>query len=170
MKSIEFSKHTSLERFIYALGIREVGEATALTLAQQLKNIQAIQTATAEELEQLPDIGPIVAQRITQFFAEKHNLDVINQLLKAGIEWDEIQTLDAAQQPLQGKTIVLTGSLKHFTRATAKAKLIQLGAKVAGSVSKNTDIVVAGENAGSKLSKAESLGIEIKDEDWMIGL
>jgi DNA ligase (NAD+) len=170
LKSIEFSKHTSLERFIYALGIREVGEATALTLAQQLKNIQAIQTATAEELEQLPDIGPIVAQRITQFFAEKHNLDVINQLLKAGIEWDEIQTLDAAQQPLQGKTIVLTGSLKHFTRATAKAKLIQLGAKVAGSVSKNTDIVVAGENAGSKLSKAESLGIEIKDEDWMIGL
>lgn len=170
LQSIESSKHTSLDKFIYALGIREVGEATALTLAQQLKSVEAIHKTTAEELEQLPDIGPIVAQRITQFFAETHNIDVIQQLIDAGISWDEIETPTAELQPLLGQTIVLTGSLNHYTRATAKAKLIQLGAKVAGSVSKNTDLVVAGENAGSKLAKAESLGIAVQDEQWLVDL
>ena len=168
--SIEASKHTELDKFIYALGIREVGEATAHTLAQQLRSIEAIQNIDAEGLEQLPDIGPIVAKRITRFFADVHNLTVIEKLMQAGITWDEIETPTADSQPLLGKTIVLTGSLSQFTRATAKAKLIKLGAKVAGSVSKNTDILVAGENAGSKLTKAEKLGINVHDESWLIDL
>jgi len=168
LTSIEKSKHTTLDKFIYALGIREVGEATALTLANQLKDIHAIAKTTAEDLEQLPDIGPIVAKRITQFFADEHNLEVVEQLLAAGITWDKIETPSKELQPLLGKTIVLTGSLSQYTRATAKDKLIKLGAKVAGSVSKNTDILVAGENAGSKLTKAEKLEIEIKDEQWLV--
>ncbi len=170
LESIEKSKHTSLDKFIYALGIREVGEATALTLATQLKSLEVIKTINAEKLEELPDIGPIVAKRITGFFAEEHNRHVIEQLIQAGITWDEIQTPSAEEQPLIGKTIVLTGSLSQFTRATAKAKLLKLGAKVTGSVSKNTDLVVAGENAGSKLTKAEKLGIAIKDEQWLVDL
>ena len=170
LESIEKSKHTSLDKFIYALGIREVGEATALTLATQLKSIEALKTIDAEQLEELPDIGPKVAKRITSFFADEHNQQVIEQLIQAGITWDEIQTPSQEQQPLRGKTIVLTGSLSQFTRATAKAKLIQLGAKVTGSVSKNTNLVVAGENAGSKLTKAEKLGIEVKDEQWLVDL
>ena len=170
LESIESSKHTQLDKFIYALGVREVGEATAMTLANQLKSIEAIQNSSAEELEELPDIGPIVAKRITQFFADEHNLKVIQQLLQAGITWDKIETLSEDAQPLLGKTIVLTGSLSQFTRATAKSKLIKLGAKVAGSVSKNTDILVAGENAGSKLTKAEKLGVEVRDEDWLLSL
>ncbi len=170
LQSIEKSKHTSLDKFIYALGIREVGEATALTLATQLKSIEALKTIKAEQLEELPDIGPIVAKRITSFFAEEHNRQVIEQLLQAGITWNEIQTPSAKEQPLIGKTIVLTGSLSQFTRATAKAKLLKLGAKVTGSVSKNTDLVIAGENAGSKLTKAEKLGIEVKDEQWLVDL
>ena len=170
LASIQASKHTQLNKFIYALGIREVGEATALTLAQQLKTIEVIQETDAEALEELPDIGPIVAKRITAFFADEHNFLVIKQLIESGITWDEIETPPADSQPLLGKTIVLTGSLSQFTRATAKAKLIKLGAKVAGSVSKNTDILVAGENAGSKLTKAESLEVEIRDEDWLVAL
>jgi len=170
LNSIESSKHTSLDKFIYALGIREVGEATALTLAQQIKDINEIAKTSAEDLEQLPDIGPIVANRITQFFADEHNLEVIQQLLDAGITWDKIETPSEESQPLLGKTIVLTGSLSQYTRATAKDKLIKLGAKVAGSVSKNTDMLVAGEKAGSKLTKAEKLGIDIKDEQWLVDL
>ena len=170
LASIESSKHTSLDKFIYALGIREVGEATALTLAQQLKDIHIVAKTTAEDLEELPDIGPIVAKRITQFFADEHNLAVIEQLLDAGISWDKIETPSKESQPLLGKTIVLTGSLSQYTRATAKSKLIELGAKVAGSVSKNTDMLVAGEKAGSKLTKAEKLGIEIQDEQWLVDL
>jgi DNA ligase (NAD+) len=167
IQSIEKSKRTSLDKFIYALGIREVGEATALTLAQQLKTIENIQAANVEQLEQLPDIGPIVARRITQFFSEQHNHTIIQQLLSSGITWDEIETASEESQPLLGKTIVLTGSLSKFTRATAKQKLIKLGAKVAGSISKNTDILVAGEKAGSKLTRAQSLDVLIKDENWL---
>jgi len=170
LESIEKSKHTSLDKFIYALGIREVGEATALTLATQLKSIETLKDSDTEQLEQLPDIGPIVAKRITSFFAEEHNEQVIEQLIQAGITWDEIQTPSEDEQPLLDKTIVLTGSLSQFTRATAKTKLLKLGAKVTGSVSKNTDLVVAGENAGSKLTKAEKLGIKIKDEQWLVDL
>ena len=170
IQAIEKSKHCTLDKFIYALGIREVGEATALTLAQQLKTLEAIQTSQSESLQQLPDIGPIVAKRITQFFAEPHNLAVIEQLIESGITWDAIKTPSADEQPLLNKTIVLTGSLSHFTRATAKDKLIKLGAKVAGSVSKNTDILVAGAKAGSKLTKAEKLGIEVRDETWLMEL
>jgi len=168
LQSIEASKHTTLDKFIYALGIREVGEATALTLAQQLKTIDAIQTIDTDKLEELPDVGPVVAKKITSFFSDEHNRQVILQLLDSGITWDEIEELSADAQPLLDKTIVLTGSLSQFTRATAKAKLIKLGAKVVGSVSKNTDVLIAGENSGSKLTKAEKLGVEIKDEEWLL--
>ncbi|MFK8010547.1 MAG: NAD-dependent DNA ligase LigA [Marinicellaceae bacterium] len=170
LESIDSSKQTTLDKFIYSLGVREVGEATALTLANQLKDIHIIAKTMAEDLEQLPDIGPIVAKKITQFFADEHNLAVIQQLLDAGITWDKIETPSQESQPLLGKTIVLTGSLSQYTRATAKDKLIKLGAKVAGSVSKNTDILVAGEKAGSKLTKAEKLEVVIKDEQWLIDL
>ena len=170
INAISKSKHTRLDKFIYALGIREVGEATALTLAQQLKTIDALKQATVEQLEELPDIGPIVAKRITQFFAEEHNLQVIQKLMSSGVTWDAIETLSEDEQPLLGKTIVLTGSLNDFTRATAKSKLVKRGAKVAGSVSKNTNILIAGANAGSKLTKAEKLGVEIKDEAWLLDL
>lgn len=168
--SIEKSKHTTLDKFIYALGIREVGEATALTLAQQLRTIEAVSQASQEQLEELPDIGPVVAKRIIQFFADEYNTKVIRQLIEHGIIWDEIELPSQDEQPLLGKKVVLTGSLVEFTRATAKTKLIALGAKVTGSVSKNTDILVAGANAGSKLTKAESLGIEIRDESWLSAL
>ncbi len=170
LKSIEKSKDTSLDKFIYALGIREVGEATALTLAQQLRTIEAISQASEEDLVELPDIGPVVAKRITEFFADEYNTKVISQLIDHGVSWDEISLPSEDEQPLLGKTVVLTGSLTEFTRATAKTKLIGLGAKVTGSVSKNTDILVAGANAGSKLTKAESLGIEVRDETWLSSL
>ncbi len=170
LESIGKSKHTSLDKFIYALGIREVGEATALTLAQQLLEIDVIVNSDKEQLEQLPDIGPIVASRITAFFKDEHNLIVIDKLIEAGVDWPKIEKPSPETQSLNGLTIVLTGSLTLFTRATAKKKLQKLGAKVSGSVSKNTDILVAGENAGSKLTKAETLGVEIKDEDWLNSL
>jgi DNA ligase (NAD+) len=170
LQSIESSKSTSLDKFIYALGIREVGEATALTLANQLLDLNTIIQSSSDQLEQLPDIGPIVAKRITAFFNETHNIQVIDALIEAGVSWPKITKPSKEAQSLMGLTIVLTGSLTQFTRATAKKKLQELGAKVSGSVSKNTDILVAGENAGSKLTKAESLGVDIKDEEWLVRL
>jgi DNA ligase (NAD+) len=166
--ALEKSKDTTLNRFLYALGIREVGEATARSLAQNYGELEPIMKATAEELETIQDIGPIVAQHIVHFFEQSHNRDVIKKLIKAGIHWPAIET--ATEQPLAGNTYVLTGTLTSMTRDEAKAKLIALGAKVAGSVSKNTTAVFAGEKAGSKLTKAESLGVSVKSEEDLINL
>ena len=167
--AIDGSKRTTLSRFLYALGIREVGEATARSLAEHYGSIPAITTAGQEALEQVPDIGPVVAQHIVTFFANKGNKALVAALLKQGISWPDITPSadikeGGAERPLQGQTWVLTGTLEQMTRSEAKVRLGSLGAKVAGSVSKNTDCVVAGPGAGSKLGKAEELGITIMDE------
>lgn len=163
--ALEKSKHTTLPRFLFALGIREVGEATALILAQHFGTLDNIKKATEEQLQEAPDIGPVVASHIAAFFQQEHNLDIITALQAAGVHWTEQEPTVREAGALTGKTYVLTGTLTKLTRDEAKDYLQQLGAKVAGSVSKNTDAVVAGEKAGSKLAKAESLGVAIIDED-----
>ncbi|MDH5178882.1 MAG: NAD-dependent DNA ligase LigA [Gammaproteobacteria bacterium] len=162
--ALEKSKQTTLDRFIFSLGIRQVGETTARTLAQHFGTLDALMKAKEQTLIDVPDVGPVVAESIAHFFAEKHNQDVIKKLLNAGVVWPEIKLVPKEEQPLNGKTFVITGTLSTMGRDEAKAKLLALGAKVSGSVSKNTDYVIVGENPGSKATKAESLGVEILDE------
>lgn len=165
------AKLTTLPRFLYSLGIREVGEATAANLAQHFKNLDAVKAANHEQLIEVSDIGDIVASHVIAFFAQDKNQQVIQDLLDQGIEWPEIEELsEDTPQPLAGKTVVLTGSLSQLSRNDAKSALQALGAKVTGSVSKKTDILFAGENAGSKLAKAQELGIEIKTEQDLVDL
>ncbi|WP_109478625.1 NAD-dependent DNA ligase LigA [Paraburkholderia sp. C35] len=167
--SLEKAKHTTLARFIYALGIRHVGESTAKDLAKHFGARTPIMDATVEELLEVNDVGPIVAEAIHQFFAEEHNRTVIEQLRAPGkVTWPEGPPAPTAPQGvLAGKTVVLTGTLPTMGRDEAKELLEAAGAKVAGSVSKKTDYVVAGAEAGSKLAKAEELGIPVLDEDGM---
>jgi DNA ligase (NAD+) len=162
--AIAHSKNTTLDRFLYSLGIPDVGESTAKALARWFGGLDALMQAGQDELMQVPDVGPIVAAHIATFFAEKHNRDAIAQLRVAGVVWNEFEPQREAQGALAGKTVVLTGTLAALSRDDAKAKLEALGAKVAGSVSKKTSFVVAGAEAGSKLDKARELGIEIWDE------
>lgn len=165
------SKETTLPRFLYSLGIREVGEATAANLAQHFKTLDAVKVATHEALVEVQDIGEIVANHITAFFAQEKNLTVIDDLIEQGVNWPDIEEKDdSLPQPLAGKVVVLTGSLSQLSRNDAKAALQSLGAKVTGSVSKKTDILFAGENAGSKLAKAQELDIEIRTEQDLIDL
>jgi DNA ligase (NAD+) len=170
--ALEASKRTTLARFLYALGIRHVGEATAKDLAGHFGALDRIMDAPLDELQAVPDVGPVVAQSIRTFFDQPHNREVVEQLRAAGIRWDEHagRRAHAAPQPLAGKTFVLTGTLPALGRDEAKALLEAAGAKVAGSVSKKTDYVVAGEAAGSKLDKARELGIAVLDEDGMRAL
>lgn len=163
--AIEKSKQTTLARFIFALGIREVGEATALSLAQWFGDLNKLKQADVESLQKVPDVGPIVASHIHAFFTQPHNLEIIDRLIEAGVNWPVVETLPMDERPLDGMTFVLTGTLSTMTRDEAKQKLQAMGAKVSGSVSKKTSAVVAGEKAGSKLDKAESLGVRILDED-----
>ncbi|BDR35026.1 DNA ligase [Photobacterium damselae subsp. damselae] len=163
------AKETTLPRFIYSLGIREVGEATAANLANYFETLEALMTASKEQLIEVPDVGEIVAAHIFNFFREEHNLAVVNDLRDVGIHWPDIETVaDDVELPFEGKTVVLTGSLSQLSRTEAKEALQKLGAKVTGSVSKKTDLVVAGEAAGSKLTKAQELGIEVWDEQQLI--
>lgn len=167
LSAIEKSKRTTLARFIYALGIRNVGEATAKELAAHLGSLDRLIEADNERLQQIPDIGPVVAQSIVDFFAEQHNCEVIEQLRASGVHWDEHAgepELSSAAAPLQGKTFVLTGTLPNMSREEAKESIESLGGKVTGSVSKKTDYVVVGADPGSKYDKALSLGITILDE------
>ena len=164
IESIEASKFTTLERFLYSLGIPEVGEATAKTLARHFGSLDTLMHANETELIEVNDVGPIMAGHIAAFFAEPRNRDAIAALRKAGVHWKESASQRKAVGPLAGQTVVLTGSLSSLTRDDAKDKLEALGAKVAGSVSKKTAFVVAGEAAGSKLEKAEALGVEVWDE------
>ncbi|MGD2119096.1 MAG: NAD-dependent DNA ligase LigA [Chromatiales bacterium] len=166
LAALDKSRSTTLARFIYALGIREVGEATARNLANYFLTFEALEKATEEELQQTPDVGPIVASHITTFFAQLHNREVIERLLQAGIHWPDVKK-SAGQQQLQGKTFVLTGTLSQ-PRSYYKDKLLALGAKVAGSVSAKTDYVVAGDSPGSKKDKAEKLGVTILDEAGLL--
>lgn len=165
--ALETARHTTLARFIFALGIRHVGEATAKDLARYFGKLDNVMAASAEELLAVPDVGPIVAQSIANFFGEPHNVEVIEQLRAAGVTWPETEPAAVAPQPLAGKTFVLTGTLPTLSRDEAKAMLEELGAKVAGAVSAKTDYVVAGADAGSKLAKAEALGVPVLDEDAM---
>ncbi|KTD03137.1 NAD-dependent DNA ligase LigA [Legionella feeleii] len=166
LAAIEKSKQTTFARFLYALGIREVGEVSARVLATEFSDIDALKSATAEQLMALRDIGPIGAYHVVHFFAQSHNCEVIDKLLALGVHWpkEERKQLDV-NHPFHGKTMVLTGTLTSMGREDAKARLLAVGAKVAGSVSAKTDFVVAGSEAGSKLDKAQALGVKVLDED-----
>lgn len=168
--ALQNSKQTTLPRFLYALGIREVGEATALALASHFGDFDAIMHADAETLQDVPDVGPVVAAHVEAFFRQRHNREVIAKLRAAGLRWPTIKPDHRARKPLQGKSFVLTGTLEAMTREEAKEKLQALGAKVSGSVSSKTDYVVAGADPGSKLDKAQQLGIEILDEQEFVKL
>jgi DNA ligase (NAD+) len=161
--AIDASRSTTLARFIYALGIRDVGEATALNLARYFGDLAPLRSATAEQLLQVDDVGPVVAERIRKFFEQPHNLEVIDRLIELGLHWPVEAPVE--RSPLAGQTWVLTGTLERLTRDEAKARLQALGAKVAGSVSAKTSQVVAGPGAGSKLDRATELGIPVMDED-----
>ena len=170
LAAIEASKTTTLARFIFALGIRNVGETTAKDLAQHFGSLDRLIAATEADLLAVPDVGPIVAQSIIQFFAEPHNLDVVNTLRAAGVQWPETAGKSHSTGILTGKTLVLTGTLPTLTRDAAKDLIEQAGGKVAGSVSKKTAYVVAGAEAGSKLTKAQELGVVILDEAGLLAL
>ena len=168
--AIDRSREPALWRFLYALGIREVGEATAKALASHFGTLDAIAEASEEQLQSVPDVGPIVAGHIQSFFDQPHNQETLKALKDAGVAWKEEQVVAREDLPLAGETWVLTGTLSDMTRDEAKQKLESLGAKVAGSVSKKTACVVAGEAAGSKLDKAEKLGVPVLDEEGLTQL
>ncbi len=172
LAAIEASKETTLARFIYALGIREVGEATARSLAQHFRVFQNIRVANTDELESIQDIGPVVAKNIHTFFQQEHNEEIIERLISpehGGIHWEETLQVEQSSE-LTGKTFVLTGTLISFGRDEAKEKLQMLGAKVTNSVSKNTDYVVYGDSPGSKFDKAKKLGITLLSEKAFLEL
>lgn len=169
VNAIAATRETTLSRFIYALGIREVGEATAAALASYFQQLDAITEASVEQLQEVDDIGTVVAQHIHAFFAEPHNQTVVQQLREI-IEWPEGEAVGPVDDRLAGNTYVLTGTLSSMTRDEAKQALEALGAKVTGSVSKKTTAVIAGEAAGSKLAKAEKLGVAVLSEDELKAL
>lgn len=164
VNAIAASRSTTLERLLFALGIKDVGESTAKTLARHFGALDPLMAADETTLREVPDVGPVVAAHIAHFFAQPHNREVIAALRERGVHWPEGAPQRAAEGPLAGKTVVLTGGLSAMGRDEAGARLEALGAKVSGSVSKKTSVVVAGEAAGSKLAKAQELGIEIWDE------
>ena len=164
LQALEKSKSTTLARFLFALGIRQVGEATAQALAAHFGTLEAIMRARPQELEQVPDVGPVVAESIHAFFKEKHNKEVIRKLIKAGVHWPRPRVPAKKAARLAGKTFVLTGALETMTRDEARERLQALGARVSGSVSKKTDYVVVGADPGSKAVKAEQLGVPRLDE------
>ena len=167
LEALEKSKQTTLGRFLFALGIRHVGEATAKELAKHFGQLAAIMAASEEALLQVPDVGPIVARSLRTFFAQEHNLEVVQALRDAGVHWPEGEALAPTEMPLSGVTVVLTGSLQSMGRDEAKEKLEALGAKVAGSVSQKTSYVVAGTEAGSKLDKALALGVPVLGDEGL---
>jgi DNA ligase (NAD+) len=170
LASIEKSKQTTLPRFLFGLGIRHVGEATAKELVRHFGKLDAIMDATLDQLLQVPDVGPVVAQSLRTFFDQAHNREVVEQLRACGVHWEEGEATAGASLPLAGQTFVLTGTLPTLSRDQAKDMLEALGAKVAGSVSKKTHGVVAGAEAGSKLDKAQELGIRVLDEADLLAL
>jgi DNA ligase (NAD+) len=164
LASLESSKQTTLPRLIYALGIREVGEATAAGLARYFGDVEPLVKADLLTLEQVPDVGPVVAQSIVEFFAQEDQRALVAKLQEVGVTWPAIEVVAQEELPLAGQTWVLTGTLESLSRNVAKQRLIALGAKVAGSVSAKTTVVVAGPGAGSKLEKAQTLGVEVRTE------
>jgi DNA ligase (NAD+) len=164
------SKQTTLARFIYALGIREVGEATAATLAAHFGTLDALAQAEEIQLREVSDVGPVVAHYLLEFFAQQKHRDLMALLKQHGVRWEEGKARDNSVLPLAGLTYVLTGTLESLGRDEARDRLQALGAKVAGSVSKHTSVVVAGPGAGSKLVKAQALGVAIIDETQLLAL
>ena len=165
LNSLEKAKSTTLARFIFALGIREVGEATALNLANHFKTLDALKAADLEQLQQVPDVGEVVANRIFVFWREAHNVAVVDDLIAQGVHWETVEVKEASENLFKDKTVVLTGTLTQMGRNEAKTLLQQLGAKVSGSVSSKTDFVIAGDAAGSKLAKAQELNITVLTEE-----
>ena len=170
VEALEKSKQTTLPRFIFGLGIRHVGEATAKALAQHFGQLDAVMDATEAQLLEVADVGPIVATSIRTFFDQPHNREVVEQLRACGLRWSEGPPAAVTPKPLSGKTFVITGTLPTLSRDEAKDLLEAAGAKVAGSVSKKTDFVLAGADAGSKLTKAQELGVAVLDEEQMKAL
>ena len=170
LSALEASKSTTLPRFIYGLGIRHVGEATAKEFARHFGTLDAFMTASTEELLEVSDVGPIVAQSVLAFFAQAHHQEIVAQLRACGVRWEEGAPAERIPKPLSGQTIVLTGTLPTLSRDEAKAMLEEAGAKVAGSVSQKTSYVVAGSEAGSKLEKAIALGVPVLDEAGLLSL
>ncbi len=171
LASLQKSKDTTLARFLYALGIRHVGEATARALAEHFGELDALLAAGVEDVERVADVGPIVAASIHRFFQEAHNREVIRQLRARGVRWSRVDKPAASSDaPYARKTFVLTGTLTSLTREAAQERILALGGKVSGSVSKKTDFVVAGAEAGSKLAKAQELGVRVLDEDEFLRL
>ncbi len=165
VNALEKSKETTLERFLYSLGIRDVGEATAVNLSRHFESLETLMAASQEQLESVPDVGPIVATHIRTFFNQEHNREVIADLLSQGLHWSppKLRAARGASE-LENRTVVITGTLNHMTRDEASKRIRALGGKVTTSVSKKTDFLVAGESPGSKLRKAQELGVEILDE------
>ena len=170
LNSLEKAKQTTLPRFLFALGIRDVGESTALNLANHFGTLEAIQVATFEQLQEVQDVGEVVANRIVSFWKEPHNVTVVEDLQAQGIHWQAVEKVEIADNPLKDKNVVLTGTLSQLTRDQAKALLQGLGCKVSGSVSSKTDYLIAGEKAGSKLTKAQELGVKVLSEQEFIDL
>lgn len=170
LNSIEKAKNTTLPRFLFSLGIREVGEATALNLANHFGSLEAIRQADFEQLKAVQDIGDVVANRIISFWQEPHNVAVVEDLIAQGVRWENVEKVEIIDNPLKDKNVVLTGTLTRLTRDQAKSLLQSLGCKVSGSVSSKTDYLIAGEKAGSKLTKAQELGIQILSEQEFIEL
>ena len=170
--ALERSKNTTLPRFLYALGIRDVGEATAAALAEHFGSIEALLSATEEQIQETPDVGPVVAAHVRHFFEQEHNRDVISALRAHGVTWPDIvrKAANASGGPLTGKTFVLTGTLEAMSRDDASERIVALGGKVSGSVSKKTSFVVAGADPGSKLKKAQELGVVVLDEQGFLAL
>ena len=176
LNALQSARETTFARFLFALGIREIGETTAQTLAQHFSDLPALQDASVETLLKVSDVGEVMAKHIYYFFRQEHNLEVIQRLLApiseggAGISWQPVARVPVDALPLNGKTLVLTGTLSQLNRDAAKQALQALGAKVAGSVSAKTDLVIAGEAAGSKLEKAQQLGVPVWGEDELVAL
>ena len=169
--AIERSKKTTLPRFLYALGIRDVGEATARALAVHFRDLDPLLAAGADEIERVPDVGPVIAASVHRFFQQPHNREVIAALRERGVHWSPVEPSAAASgSPFSGKSWVLTGTLSALTREEAQERILELGGKVSGSVSKKTDYVIAGEDAGSKLRKAQELGVEVISEQQFLEL
>ena len=170
INAIEASKHTTLARFIYALGIRGVGEGTAQNFAQQFGDLDSLMAASIETLIKTPDVGEITAELTYKFFRAPHNIEVINSLLEAGVYWDKVEQVASEGLPLDGQTWVITGALDSMARDEAKAKLQALGAKVSGSISAKTTALLAGDKAGSKMAKAEKLDVKVVGEEEFLAL
>jgi DNA ligase (NAD+) len=169
-QALERSKDTTLPRFLFALGIRDVGEATADALARHFRTLKSLRSATAAEIEEVPDIGPITAAHVHAFLAEARNKKVIDELVSLGVHWPESDQAKSRGGKLNGKTFVLTGRLSSMSRDEAGDVVRELGGTVSGSVSKKTDYVVVGDDAGSKLTKATELGVKILDESEFLAL